>query len=61
MSELNYNKALHLGQAEYRRRLAAGQYPYLPTFEDAKASLSTDAEVSLGLINIPAERIVGIP
>ena len=59
MSELSYIKALHLGQAEYRRRLAAGQYPYLPTFEDAKASISTDTEVNLGLVNIPAERIVG--
>ena len=34
MASSDYEKALRLGQKEYRSRLTNGEYPYLPVLDD---------------------------
>lgn len=59
MSELYYTEALKLGQKEKRRCAASGTYPYLPVLEEYVAADQIASGVSLGLIQIPAQHIVG--
>ena len=59
MPELYYKDALKAGMKEYRECVSKGEYPYLPVLEDFvgedRMALGTD----LGLVQIPADFIVG--
>lgn len=59
MAIADYNKALKAGEKEYRSCLAKGIYPYLPVLDDILSHEETDAQISLGLVQIPMRSIVG--
>ena len=59
MSIIEYNKALKLGEKEYKNAVAKGQYPYLPVLDDILSHVETDAQVNLGLVQIPISSVVG--
>ena len=54
-----YLQALRAGQKEYKALLAEGKDPYPQVLDDILAGHSGDSTVDLGLIEIPAELIVG--
>ena len=54
-----YKKALSLGLKEFRACNAKGVFPYLPVLDDILENAETCGEVSLGLVDIPVELIVG--
>ncbi len=55
----DYAKALRLGQREYQSRMHQNLSPYVPTLDDILDNVSTEGEVKVGLMHIPADRIVG--
>lgn len=56
---LEYGKALKQGQKAYRSSLLKGKYPYLPALDEILSCEEVQTEVSLGLVDIPMEQIVG--
>lgn len=59
MSDQYYKEALRLGQKEYRARMSRGESPYLPALDEIVSGESYTAIESLGLVQVPAEFIVG--
>lgn len=59
MSATDYQKALRLGQKAFRQACRKGLYPYLPALDELVSRSDIVSEVSLGLIQIPIEQIVG--
>lgn len=55
----DYDKALKLGQKEYRTQVAKGGYPYLPVLDDILSRTEIESRQDLGLVDIPLELIVG--
>ena len=55
MANTDYEKALRLGQKEYRSRLTNGEYPYLPVLDDLLSHTDIETRTDLGLIDIPLE------
>ena len=53
-----YQKALKLGQKEYKERLARKKNPY-PAVLSEIADSAADSSTYIGLVEIPADRIVG--
>ena len=56
----DYKKALRLGQKEYRSCVSRGVYPYPQVLDDILVNAQTRGEVSLGLVDLPTERIFEI-
>lgn len=54
-----YDKALRLGQKEYRAQVSRGSHPYLPVLDDILSHIDIETRTDLGLIDIPLELIVG--
>ena len=54
-----YIQALHRGQKEYRELLMAGKSPHPAVLDEILPEGGTEAVVDVGLLEIPAERIVG--
>ena len=54
-----YIKAQKAGEKEYRSRLAAGKYPYLPALDDICPDHETLPQRNLGLMEIPVDLIIG--
>ncbi len=54
-----YARAQKLGQRDYREKMQAGQYPYLPVLDELLAGTETGRELPLGLVEIPLARVVG--
>lgn len=59
MSYEDYKKALKLGQKEYQACVSKGEYPYLQVLDEILANADVEGEVSLGLVQIPIDLIVG--
>ena len=59
MPEFYYKDALKLAQKEYRACMSKGWSPTLPALDDFLSTVKTAGEVSLGLVNIPIEKIIG--
>jgi len=59
MSETYYREALKLGQKEYRARVALGESPSLTVLDDILPAERAAGGVDLGIVQIPAEFIVG--
>lgn len=59
MATVDYAKAYKLGEKEYRTCLSKGIYPYLPVLEDIIEHIDIDAHVSLGLVQVPLNQVVG--
>ena len=54
-----YYLALRQGQKEYRELMMAGKEPHPAVLDEILPELSTETVLSIGLVDIPAERIVG--
>lgn len=59
MPDTYYKEALKLAQKEYRARVSKGISPFLPALDEFIPAESNNAPVDLGLIQIPADKIVG--
>jgi len=59
MSHITYDKARKMGDKAYKLAIATGKYPYLPVLDDILDKEQVKSDVSLGLVNIPLDRIVG--
>lgn len=59
MSDQYYREALRMGQRESRACASRGLSPYLPALDDLISGESYTSGESLGLIQVPAEFIVG--
>ncbi len=59
MSDANYKEALKLAQKEYRACVFRGKSPFLPVLDDFLPKESVSTGIDLGLVQIPAEFIVG--
>ena len=59
MSMSDYIKAQKMGKREYQSRMMHGQQPTLDVLDDILPSKGSYSEVSLGLVQIPMEQIVG--
>lgn len=59
MEKKFYKEALKLGQKEKRRLVSQGQYPYLPVLENMVSKERLNSGIKLGIMNIPAEFLVG--
>lgn len=59
MPELHYRDALKRGQKAYRACVSKGQYPYLPVLDDMISNDGIVSGADIGLVSVPAERIVG--
>ena len=55
-----YELALKKGQKEYRELVMAGIPPYPAVLDEVLADASDDTAQDVGLLEIPAERIVGV-
>ncbi len=55
----DYKNALKSGQRAYRACVARGQSPYLAVLDDILVNVNIVAQEPLGLVEIPAESIVG--
>ncbi len=60
MAELYYKDAQKLGQREYRACVARGQSPCLPVLDDFILPERSAAGISLGIVQIPTEFLVGV-
>lgn len=55
-----YIQAQRLGQREYKLAVAAGEDPYPAVLDEVLQGRSTDTVKDMGLVEIPAEKIVGV-
>ena len=55
----DYRSALRAGQRAYRACVARGQSPYLAVLDDILVNVNIVSQEPLGLVDIPAESIVG--
>ncbi len=55
----DYNKAQKSGQRSYQKNLMEGKYPYVQVLEEILSHTDVVSEQKLGLVQIPAELIVG--
>lgn len=55
-----YIQAMRLGQKEYRELLMAGRSPHPAVLDELLPENASDAVVDVGLVEIPADRIVGV-
>ena len=59
MSMDDYERARKLGDREVHARIQMHESPYLPVLDDITDGVVIDTRVSLGLVEIPIERIAG--
>lgn len=59
MAAIDYEKAYKAGKKDYQQRMARGEKPTLQVLDDILPSKGQYAEIPLGLVQIPIERIVG--
>ena len=55
----DYRSSQRAGQRAYRANVARGQSPYLAVLDDILTDVDIVAQEPLGLVDIPAESIVG--
>ena len=55
-----YGRAQKLAQREYRERVAAGKNPYPEVLDDFLGRVTPDTVQDIGVVEIPANRIVGV-
>lgn len=59
MALYDYAGALRLGRKQYHASVSKGEYPYLPVLDEILSYAEIASEVSLGLMDIPLDRIIG--
>lgn len=57
---LQYKDALKAGQKYYRAAVNRGQHPFPTVLDDILDEANVSGRVSLGLVNVPSELIVGV-
>ena len=55
----HYQQALKTGRKTHRQSVQQGKYPFLQVLDEIMSPGMTSGECNLGLIEIPADRIVG--
>lgn len=55
----DYENACRIGQREYRKAIAEGRYPYPPVLDEILKDIDTLAEVPIGIVDLPIEKVVG--
>ena len=55
-----YKDAMKQGQRYYKAAVSRGRHPFPPALDDMLDESTVSGRVRLGLINIPAELIVGV-
>lgn len=55
----DYIKAQKMGIKAFKSSTAKGQYPYLPVLDEILSHADIECEVSLGIVNIPLNQVVG--
>ena len=58
-ASVKYAQALKAGQKTYKECVLAGRYPYLQILDEILNSSMTAGQVDMGVIEIPADQIVG--
>ena len=59
MGETEYQEALKLGKKEQKSCVASGRSPYLPVLDEILQQKDIQTELSLGLVHVPLEKVVG--
>ena len=59
MSMDDYERARKLGDKELYIRMQKNESPYLPVLDDILDGITIESHISLGLIDVPLDRIVG--
>ena len=59
MALYDYAGALKKGRRQYQLSVSKGEYPYLPVLDDILSYTDIASEVSLGIIDVPLDKIVG--
>lgn len=59
MALYDYMNASKRGRKRYQESLNKGEYPYLPVLDNILSYTEIASEVSLGLMDIPLEKIIG--
>ena len=59
MSANEYLRAQKLGEKRYQAAVAKNEYPYLPVLDEILEGVDIVGEMSLGIVQIPLDRIVG--
>ena len=59
MSMDDYERARKLGDRELHARMQKNESPYLPVLDDILDGITIESHISLGLIDVPLDRIVG--
>ena len=59
MDTKSYDKARQLGLRAYSQAISRGEDPYLPVLEEKVPTLNTLDRMSLGIQNIPLQRVLG--
>ena len=54
-----YLRAWKRAQKDYREKMAAGQYPYLPVLDDILQSANVESQLPIGTVEVPLELLVG--
>ena len=54
-----YQHAWKRAQRDYREKMAAGQYPYLPVLDDILQNANIKNQLPIGIVEIPLELVVG--
>ena len=57
---LQYRDALKQGQKYYKAAVNRGRHPFPPALDDILDESTVSGRVSLGLVNVPSELIVGV-
>lgn len=59
MAYEDYIKAQKMGLKAFKAATSHGQYPYLPVLDEILSHADIECEVSLGVMNIPLNQVVG--
>ncbi len=59
MSYVDYEKAQKMGLKAFKTAVSKGENEYLPVLDEILETVDIQSEVSLGLVQIPLDRIVG--
>ena len=59
MSYVDYEKAQKMGLKAFKTAVSKGENEYLPVLDEILENVDIQSEVSLGLVQIPLDRIVG--
>lgn len=57
---LQYKEALKRGQKYYKAAVSRGHHPFPPALDDILDESTVSGRVRLGLVNVPAELVVGV-